>query len=57
MNAICSRPEVADVVISGEDVEAFRYYACVNLLVAIFSSFEEIDISNLCNAMATIGQL
>ena len=41
MNAICSRPEVADDVISGMDVKTLRYYACVNVWVAIFRSFRE----------------
>ena len=41
VNAICSRPEVADDVFSGEDVDTFRSYAFVNLWVAIFSSFRE----------------
>ena len=41
MNAICSRPEVADVVISGKDVDAFWYYPCVNVWVTIFSGFRE----------------
>ena len=41
MNAICSRPEVADKVVSGTDVDTFRYYACVDLRVAIFRSFRE----------------
>ena len=41
MNAICSRLEVADDVISGIHVDTFRYYICVSLLVAIFSSFKE----------------
>ena len=37
MNAIVSRPEVTDDVMSGIDVDTFRYYARVNLLVkAIF---------------------
>ena len=31
MNAICSRPELADDVISGTDVNTFRHYAYVNL--------------------------
>ena len=36
-NVTCSRWEVAaDDVISGNDVDTFRYYACVNLRVAIF---------------------
>ena len=33
------RPEVANDIISGTDVDTFRCYACVNLRVAIFSSF------------------
>ena len=41
MNAICSRPEVADDVISGEDVETLRNNSYVNLWVASFSSFQE----------------
>ena len=41
MNAMCSRPEVADDVISGTDVGTFRCYAYFNLRVAIFSSFRE----------------
>ena len=41
MNAICNQPEEADNVISGEAVDTFRYYASVNLRVAIFSSFRE----------------
>ena len=41
MNAICSRPEVADDNISGKDVDTFRYYAFVAMRVAIFSSFGE----------------
>ena len=48
--AICCRLEVDDDVISGKDVHAFRYYACVNLRVAILSSFDKIQISQLCNA-------
>ena len=39
MNAIHSRPEVVDDVISGTDVDTSRCYACVNLLAASFSSF------------------
>ena len=35
MNAICSRPEVVDDVISGTDVDAFRFYASMNLCVAV----------------------
>ena len=38
MNAICSRPDVADDVISGNDIATFRCYAYVNLRVAMFSS-------------------
>ena len=41
MNVICSRPEVADDVISGADVDIFRSYACVNLWVDSFISFRE----------------
>ena len=39
MKATCTRPEIADNVMSGEDIDTFRYYACVNLWVAIFSNF------------------
>ena len=42
MNVICSRPEEADNVIYGRDVNNFRYYACVNLWVVVFSSYEKI---------------
>ena len=41
MNAICSRPEVADDIIPGRDVDTFRCYACVNLYTASFGSFRE----------------
>ena len=40
-NTICSRPEVADDVISGTDVDTFRFYACVNLWVYSFSGFRK----------------
>ena len=40
MNAIYSWPQVADDVISGEDVDTFQYYACANLWI-VFSSFRE----------------
>ena len=40
-NAICSRPEGAGDVISGEDVENLRAYVSVNLWVAGFSCFRE----------------
>ena len=57
INAICSRPEVADYVISVTDVYTFWYYACVNLWVAIFSNLlvKKIYISHLCNAKTTAG--
>ena len=40
MNAICSRPEVADDDISGTVVDSFRRYACVTggLLTSVFST-------------------
>ena len=41
ISAICSRPEVDDDVISGNDVETFRMYQDANLSVASFSSFPE----------------
>ena len=39
INAICIRPEVADDVISGYNVETFWDYDAVNLWVASFSGF------------------
>ena len=48
VNTICSRPEVADAVISGQDVESFNH--CVNIRVASLNSFRKIDSSHLCNA-------
>ena len=36
MNAICSRTEVADDVISMKDVDIFQYQACVNLRCCYF---------------------
>ena len=43
MSAICScsSPEVADDVISFDDVDTFRFYACVNLWIVIFSCFRQ----------------
>ena len=41
MNAICSRLKVADGVISGRDVDTFRFDAYVNLWIASFSDFRE----------------
>ena len=41
INAICSRWEVADNVISGYNVETFLEYHVVNLYVASFRSFPE----------------
>ena len=41
LNAICNRPEVADDVISGYNVETFRDYHAANLRVASVSSFLE----------------
>ena len=40
-NAICSRLEIADHVISGENAGTFRDYYVVNLQVAGLSSFRE----------------
>ena len=48
--AIGSRSEVADDVVSGEDVETFWEYVSVNLLVASFSSFWENWIGHLYDA-------
>ena len=39
VNTIYSRKEVADDLISGQDVETYRDYVCVNLWVASVSSF------------------
>ena len=39
--AICSRPEVADDVISGYNLETFLNYHATNLRVTSFSSFPE----------------
>ena len=39
VNAIFSRPEVIDDVISCDDVETFQDYVCVLLWVASFSTF------------------
>ena len=39
INAICSRSEIADDVISGYNVETFLDYNATNLRVAIFSRF------------------
>ena len=39
MNAICSQSEVANDVISSEDVYIFQCYDWKNLWVAIFSNF------------------
>ena len=36
VNAICSRPEVTDDVIFGEDAETFQEYVCIHLWVAMF---------------------
>ena len=41
MNAICSRPEVADDGISCENAVAFQEYVRINLCVASFSSLLE----------------
>ena len=41
MSVIRSRPEIADVVNSGEDAETFREYICVNLWAASLNSFRE----------------
>ena len=41
VNAICSRPEVLDDIIYGEDVETFMHYPDVNLRDASNSSFRE----------------
>ena len=41
MNAICSRPEVADDAVSCEDVDTIRCNVNINVWVAIFSSFRE----------------
>ena len=50
VNAICSRPKVADDVISGEDAETFQEYVCVNLCVAGFNSLRENRNRPFCNA-------
>ena len=51
MNASCSQPEVADDIISSEDLDTFVCCTCANLWTIIYSSFlEKIDSSNLCNA-------
>ena len=41
VNAIYSRPEVTNDVVSGWDVATFRDYICENLFIASFSSFRE----------------
>ena len=46
--AICCQLEVADDAVSGRNEETFQI--AVNLWVASFSSFEEIEIRHLFNA-------
>ena len=41
MNVICGRPEVANDVISGEDVDTFQFYAYVYLWIGRPNSFRE----------------
>ena len=41
MNTICSRPQVAGDVISGEEAETFQEYVCINLYISSFSSLRE----------------
>ena len=41
MNVICRRPEGADDVISGVDVEPFWEYVCVNFRVGSLNSLRE----------------
>ena len=49
--AIYRRPEVAGYVISGENVKTVECYALQDFEAAIFSSFREIKISHLHNAL------
>ena len=61
MNAICSRPEVADnVIVYGTHVDGYLpVCACVNLCVAILSSFLRKSklVIWVCNAKTTVGPL
>ena len=55
VNAVCSRPEVADDVISGEDAETVQEYVCIYLCVASVVCVK-IEISHLCDAQTTVGR-
>ena len=48
INAICNRPEAADDVISGDNVETFRDYYAVNLRVAVLQQFSRKSKSANC---------
>ena len=52
VNAICSRPEVAD---SGKDEKIFRTHFPVNFGVASFSGFPESRNRHLRDAWTTVG--
>ena len=54
MNANNSRPEAAEYVISGEDVDTIQHYTHVNLWIVVFSSFF-LDNLNQHNAETTVG--
>ena len=41
MNVICSQPEVADDIVSGESVDTFRDYIGVSLWFTSFGSLRE----------------
>ena len=56
INSICSRPEVAEYVISGCNVDTFgttRQRIWELLASAVFQKIE-IEISHLCNALTTV---
>ena len=50
--AICCRPELAGVVISGENVKTVEGYAMLNFEVASFSSFRDIPENHFVTAEA-----
>ena len=57
MNAICSRPEAADGVISGLDIDNFRNCSFVNLWVSKSVDFDKIEMSHLCSGKMRVGPL
>ena len=55
MNAICSRSEVANDIISGDaDAETFKEHVFINLCIARSAVFEKIEIRYLFSALATL---